>query len=348
VPWLVAAAAVADACSRRVEHASVLELCRTLAATELTPEQHHAYAHAVATTMTTLLWHGEPALVEQLFAQLARVEAAGVDAATSAWIYYARAWRALHDGDHAASLLLDQKVEQCFTAVGDLRQACRQQASVGYSQMILGANVAAERSLRNAMSIATRIGLHQVTTQAQHNLGLVLARLGRIDEARDVEFAAMTAFDAHDNRRSSAFARNYLAEIEIAAGKPEVAVRYADEAIQIDADQPSFHCVYRARLASAYLLADDPRPALEEATTAMQLMETHGKPEEGEAVVRLTYARALHANRRTPEALAAIADAEQHVLAGGAKIGDADLRRSFLEAVPEHALTLELARAWRS
>src|SRR3569623_867163 len=105
VPWLVAAAAVADACSRRLEHARVLELCRTLAATEVTPPLHHAFAHAVATTMTTLLWHGDAALTEQLFAQLARIET--TDPATLAWIYYARAWRALHDGAQAESLALD-------------------------------------------------------------------------------------------------------------------------------------------------------------------------------------------------------------------------------------------------
>src|SRR5688572_1320006 len=98
VPWLVAAAAVADACSRRLEHARVLELCKTLAATRVTPPLFHAYAHAVATTMTTLLWHGEPALIDRLFEQLQHVEESGADAGALAWIFYARAWRALHDG----------------------------------------------------------------------------------------------------------------------------------------------------------------------------------------------------------------------------------------------------------
>jgi predicted ATPase len=347
VPWLVAAAAVADACTRRLEHARVLELCRTLAATEVTPALHQPYAHAVAVTMTTLLWHGEPALIDQLFAQLQRVERAGADAAALAWIYYARAWRALRDGDHARSLQLDQKVEECFTEIGDVRQACRQQASVGYGQLMLGALSDAEQSLAGAIARSTPIGLHQVTATAQHNLGLCLARMGRLDEARDVERAAMTAFDAQDNLRQRAFARNYLAEIEIAAGNAEAAMRYAGEAIAIDADQPGFQCVYRARLATAYLLADDPASALAEATTAMQLMDSHGRPEEGEAVVRLAWARALHANGRSDEAKAAIGEAEQRVLAEAQRIADAELRRSFLEAVPEHAMTIALAAAWR-
>ncbi|HEX5064200.1 MAG TPA: hypothetical protein VFV99_32725 [Kofleriaceae bacterium] len=48
------------------------------------------------------------------------------------------------------------------------------------------------------------------------------------------------------------------------------------------------------------------------------------------------------------EAIAVICDAEQRVLADAALIGDAELRRSFVEAVPDHAQTLSLARAWRS
>jgi len=344
VPWLVAAAAVADACSRRLEHARVLELCRTLAATEVTPPLHHAFAHAVATTMTTLLWHGDAALTEQLFAQLARIET--TDPATLAWIYYARAWRALHDGAQAESLALDQKVEQCFTEVGDLRQACRQQASVGYGQLMMGANVAAERSLLDAIAIATRIGLHQVTAQAQHNLGVCLARIGRVDEARAVERTALAAFDAQDNRRGCAFTRYYLAEIELAAGNALAALVYAREALALDADQPAFHCLYRARIALAHLLGGDPAAALDEATQAMQLMETHGRPEEGENMVRLAHARALHATGATGAALAAITDLEQRVRTAAARIGDAELSRSFLEGVPEHAQALALARSW--
>ncbi|WP_437940975.1 hypothetical protein [Sorangium sp. So ce341] len=45
-------------------------------------------------------------------------------------------------------------------------------------------------------------------------------------------------------------------------------------------------------------------------------------------------------------ALAAIAEARARLLASAAKIGDPELRRSFLDDVREHARTLELARAW--
>jgi tetratricopeptide (TPR) repeat protein len=212
---------------------------------------------------------------------------------------------------------------------------------------MLGANVDAERSLRESMTIATRIGLHQVTAQAQHNLGICLARIGRIDEARQIERAAMAAFDAQDNRRLCAFARHYLAEIELTAGNADAALAYAREALAIDADQPSFHCVYRARIASAHLLAGNATAALDEATQGMQLMETHGRPEEGEMVVRLAYARALHANGKLDAARKVIEDIVRSIDAAAARIGDATLRQSYLDGVPEHALALSLARSWK-
>jgi tetratricopeptide (TPR) repeat protein len=317
-----------------------------LAATDVTPPLYHAYAHAVATTMTALLWHGDAALVQQLFDKLAAIEAAGVDPATAAWIYTAQAWRALHDGDMVGALEFDQKVEHCFTEVGDLRQACRQHASVGYGHIMLGANAEAEKSLRESIAIATKIGLHQVTAVAQQNLGVALVRIGKIDEAREAERAALVACEAQQNIRHAASARNYLAEIELAAGNADAALNYAREAIALDSERPGFHCVYRARIASAHLLAGDTAAALDEATQAMQLMDTHGRPEEGEMAVRLAYARALHGSGDIDNARVVIADTVQRITAIAARIGDPALRQSFLDAVPEHALALSLAKAW--
>ena len=121
---------------------------------------------------------------------------------------------------------------------------------------------------------------------------------------------------------------------------------YAREALATDSEELGFHCVYRARIATAHLLAGNAQAALDEATQAMQLMETHGRPEEGEMVVRLAYARALHAVGDVEAARTVIADIAHRLASAAAKIGDAALRRSFLDAVPEHALALALARDW--
>lgn len=345
LPWLTAAAAVGHAHARRLEHEPVIELCHELATIPVAPAVHRAYTHAVANTMTTLLWHADAALVAVLFARLDHVEAESArDPVALAWIFSARAWRALRDGDHAASLELDRKCEQCFTLVGDFRHACQQHANVGYGELMIGAFEAAEHSLREALAHATAIGLHQVTSQAQHNLGLVLARRGKLDEARRVETAALEAFSAQGNHRLRAGALNYLAKIETAAGNFAVAIRHANEAIEVGAETATL-CNYYATLATAQLRAGDPAAALASATTAMELVATHGTPEEGEASVRLAHAEALHATGRLDEARRAIELAASRLEAAAAKISHLDHRASYL-AIEDHQRTVALLDAW--
>lgn len=78
----------------------------------------------------------------------------------------------------------------------------------------------------------------------------------------------------------------------------------------------------------------------------MEMMDTHGRPEEGEMIVRLAYARALHASGDIDRARGVIADIVERVTTAAARIGDAALRDSYLHGVPEHAVALSLAQAW--
>src|ERR1041385_6076958 len=112
------------------------------------------------------------------------------------------------------------------------------------------------------------------------------------------------------------------------------------------ADKPASLCIYRGPLAWALRHAGQITEALAEANEAMRLVASHGRPEEGESLIRLAYAAALHAACEHAEAQRAIADAEQRVRDAPAKISDPERRRSFLEDVPEHAQTLAQARAW--
>src|SRR5206468_2147927 len=85
--------------------------------------------------------------------------------------------------------------------------------------------------------------------------------------------------------------------------------------------------------------------ALGAAREAIDLLDSLGTIEEGEARLRLVYAEALQAER-DPRAGSAILDARDRLLEQAQKIGDASLRASFLERVGENARTLQLARGW--
>jgi tetratricopeptide (TPR) repeat protein len=297
--------------------------------------------------MSTLLWYGPPELAISLFDRLDLIESGTVDdPAVGAWIRVARSWRALHAGDHAAAMLLDAAAEDCFTAVGDFRHACMQRANVGYGELMLGAFARAERSMREAIVGATRIGLHQITSQAHHNLGLVLARQGQLDEAREVETQALDAFVAHDNRRLAAAAHSYLSIIETLAGNYAVAIEHAQHAIDEATDKSSTLCTYHGTLAQALRLSGDIDGALETATTAIQMIERHGPPEEGESTVRLAYAEALHAAGKLDQARRAIGEAAQQVRDAAAKIKNANWRTSYLQDVVEHAQILAREADW--
>jgi hypothetical protein len=64
------------------------------------------------------------------------------------------------------------------------------------------------------------------------------------------------------------------------------------------------------------------------------------------AFVRLIHAEALHATGAHDAARSAIASARDRLLAIASRITDPGHRQSFLEAVPENARTITLARSW--
>jgi hypothetical protein len=211
---------------------------------------------------------------------------------------------------------------------------------------MLGAFARAERSLREAIAGATRIGLTQVVSQANHNLGLAIARLGQLDDARAIETAALDDFMAHDNKKLAAAAHDYLATIEMLAGNPHDAIDHARMSVAEAADQPSTLVQYLGTLSSALRLAGDLQAAVDAGTSAMQLIEQHGPPEEGECMVRLAYAEALHAAGRYDDARRAIREAANVVEVAASKITNANWRASYLKDVVENAAILALAATW--
>ncbi|HVK70585.1 MAG TPA: hypothetical protein VM694_39295 [Polyangium sp.] len=70
-----------------------------------------------------------------------------------------------------------------------------------------------------------------------------------------------------------------------------------------------------------------------------------GALEEGEGLVRLILARALHAAGEVEEARAVLAEALQEIDRRTATITDPDARQTFA-AIPEHAETREIAQTW--
>src|SRR5262249_14892142 len=135
--------------------------------------------------------------------------------------------------DLVASLSHDEAAGDAFEQAGDLRNACQQQVNAGFELMEMGAYAEAERTFRQGLVRAERMGLETVCAMARLNLGLVLAHLGRLDEAREMESAALEKYVASGNLCKEVNSRTYLAIIESMAGHAEAAEKQARVAVDL-------------------------------------------------------------------------------------------------------------------
>ena len=215
----------------------------------------------------------------------------------------------------------------------------------GFALSELGAYADAEEALRSTLATAERLGLTTVAATARSNLGMVYLRLGRPIEAEASVRAAIGVFESSD-RRHEGGSRAYLALVLRDAGTLDHAEIEARRALALLEAALALRPLAGAVLATVLLATGRSAEALDAALDAMRWPESGGRIEEGEALLRLTLARALFATGRTDEARAVIADARDRLHARASTIERAELRRKFLENVPEHATTVELAAAW--
>src|SRR6185369_2014565 len=106
------------------------------------------------------------------------------------------------------------------------------------------------------------------------NMGLALARLGRVAEGADVELQAAQAFAAQGYRRMEGACRIYLAAIRQIEGDLPAAVDEAERACAVLEDTPTARTCALARLADALLDACRPDDAVKAASEAVALLES--------------------------------------------------------------------------
>ncbi|MDC0684946.1 protein kinase domain-containing protein [Sorangium atrum] len=313
------------------EALSVVVLCLSGCAAELMLANQHATADALLEQCLRLA--GDPPTVDD--------EALG-------GLHQAVGFRAALAGDHAAAVDALEVAVGAFGRAGDRRQACSVQLNMGFILTELGALERAEQLLRAAVAQATQMDLHEVLPTARQNLGNVLLQAGQIDEARALLEQAIDASRRQGNRRMEGLSRAYLARAALLSGDREAAAREAGAAAALLDVAPLLRAVALALLARARM-GGEPEGAAEallDAQEAFRLIEDAGMAEEGESLIRLTYAEALRAAGERERAAKMIEAARSRLLERAAKIGRPALRQSFLESIPENARALALADAW--
>jgi len=143
--------------------------------------------------------------------------------------------------------------------------------------------------------------------------------------------------------------RMYLAEILLEEAEtsttPESllnrAQKEASRAVSLLAVAPPLRASALAVVARVHLVTG--QDALGVARAAIEATDA---VDDGDALVRLTFAEALHAAGERSLARAAIEEARSRLLARAAKLDDDATRAAFLRNVPEHARTLERWEEW--
>jgi tetratricopeptide (TPR) repeat protein len=280
-------------------------------------------------------------------ALLVEIDAAAGDPAAlapqdAALYHEVRAIRATVGGDLGAGLDGFRASLAAYELAGDRRNASSVQSSLGFVLTELGGFAGAEEALRAVVSASERLGLHDLATNALHNLGRVLAYRGAITEARIVEKRALDAYTALGDPRLAGSARVYLAQIELLAGDLGASEREARAAAAALLATPPLplRALALAILARALLLGGRAEEAFTPAREAYAQLEREGSLEEGEPTVRLAYAEALAARGLTGELGEVVAAARARLRERAGKISDPAWRESFLHAVPENARML--------
>jgi len=251
-------------------------------------------------------------------------------------------FEAVIDGDLGTASVSASTSALRFDEAGDVRSAVRLRGNAGDVLAQLGLFEQAEAELRAALAAAERLGIHHAAAWVRQSLGGVLLRRRAFAEARALVEQSISALAGADHR-GEAFSRGYLSAILLDTGDLDGAQEEASRAIGLCEDVPSTRCVALATLARVLLARGLPSKALWAAEEAIELLEQLGGIDDGESLIRLTFAEALVAAGEHARAAAAIASARTRLLARAARIADLSWRRSFLEAVPENARTLALA-----
>jgi predicted ATPase len=279
-------------------------------------------------------------------ALLVPVEAVAEPAAR-AFLLSASVAQASWEADLERAIALAEEATAAFEVVGDVRNATRQRQKTGSALAELGAYADAEKVLERTREDAERMGLATVANDAALRLTFAFVRTNRFEKAVALANEIIESFAEQRDRGGEGHARAYLASVYYLGGRFEEAAEEAAKTIALIEHSPP----YRAALLGFYALTlmHKGAPATEVVGTASEaicILEQLTGIAEGEAVVRIAYAEALHYAGDQEGAKVAVTSARDRLLARASKITNPAYKRAFLSAVRENARTFARAGEW--
>jgi len=252
-------------------------------------------------------------------------------------------WRGLranfgHDIESFAHFM--QEATTRYRHLGDRRRAAQMGGTMGYALLLLGAHAEAVNALRDAEEEASRLGLVNLVADVRQNLGLALARAGKLDEAERTVRASLETFARGKNHQMASASESYLSRVLLAKGDAAEALAVADAAIaRLSGDHP-IALMVRSAAADALLARGregDAAIALEHARAAREALRSNPSQFEEPAPILRAHIDALLANHRHEEAARERADARAWLLKRAEHIHSERNRASFLYEEPDNA-----------
>lgn len=342
-PWLAAVGEMASVFGKLGSVERVVELCEAMfeVSEDYVAPAHDGLLAALPRTSTAVWMLSKSEIAEALFLELERL-ACGVDGALGqAWLHRARAFRAPYVSYPGSSGQHFRLSADAFARAGDVRNACLQRANYGAACLEVGDWQGAEGALRPAIIEAERMGAKHIVSSAQRDLGHALACSGRVDEAKKLLDEAVAEFAAHGDRRLEGVGHDELSWILYLSGDHEKAEQQARSALERLEIAPAYLCHAYGALARVLLARGKATEALEAARESRLLLNEVGQLEEGDGLIRLVLAQALHPAGSEEMAKEVLAEAANEVCRKAESITDLEVQKLFL-AIPEHILKLKI------
>ena len=228
---------------------------------------------------------------------------------------------------------------------GDVRNACMTRINAGYTLMLLGQYARAEVELSRGLAIAERAGLRPLAALAHHNLGPTVAALGDPDRGETHEREAIRAYAEQGDKRLRAASRYYLARLLLARGRLDEAEAEMRVAVAESTPIAVLEPLAIAGLAFVLLAQGRAAEALAVARDAAKKTADRDDNVEEPRVPKLALASALVATGANAEGGKLVSELAVELLDEAAKLRDPELRKTFLNAVDDHARVFALREA---
>jgi tetratricopeptide (TPR) repeat protein len=238
------------------------------------------------------------------------------------------------------SLHLHEAAAQAFERAGHQRWLGIELTNAASMRSSMGDYERAHSGVLAALALAARLDLRMPI--ANYTLGLILAATDRLEAARETLESVLKG--TRLDQRADGGVKTLLSRVLVLSGDPASAEIHARAATEITKTLPSIQAYALAGLANALLAQNHVTEACEAARQALEIADSIGSLEDGEAFIRLVHAESLRAAGDEAGAQRAVHVAHERLRICADRIEDLELRSSFLTRIPEHARILELAK----